>query len=51
MPHGGFKMSGIGKDLSHYALEEYTIPKHVLIDNTGLAVRPWHWLAVGNPPI
>ena len=27
MPHGGFKQSGMGKDMSHYALEEYTIVK------------------------
>ncbi|MBO3142040.1 aminobutyraldehyde dehydrogenase [Dermatophilus congolensis] len=30
MPHGGFKSSGYGKDLSVYALEEYTRIKHVL---------------------
>lgn len=30
MPHGGFKMSGYGKDLSAYALEEYTRIKHVM---------------------
>ncbi|MCF7520779.1 gamma-aminobutyraldehyde dehydrogenase [Neisseria sp. ZJ106] len=30
MPHGGFKMSGYGKDLSLYALEEYTRIKHVM---------------------
>jgi betaine-aldehyde dehydrogenase len=30
MPHGGFKMSGHGKDLSAYALEEYTRVKHVM---------------------
>ncbi|MDR2252972.1 MAG: aminobutyraldehyde dehydrogenase [Bifidobacteriaceae bacterium] len=29
-PHGGFKSSGYGKDLSHYALEEYTRVKHVM---------------------
>jgi betaine-aldehyde dehydrogenase len=31
MPHGGFKQSGYGKDLSMYALEEYTVPKHVMV--------------------
>ncbi len=31
MPHGGFKQSGYGKDLSAYALEDYTIPRHVMI--------------------
>src|SRR3954468_7911788 len=30
MPHGGFKESGYGKDLSVYALEEYTQVKHVM---------------------
>jgi betaine-aldehyde dehydrogenase len=30
MPHGGFKHSGPGKDLSLYALEEYTRIKHVM---------------------
>jgi betaine-aldehyde dehydrogenase len=31
MPHGGFKQSGYGKDLSMYGLEEYTEVKHVMI--------------------
>jgi betaine-aldehyde dehydrogenase len=30
MPHGGFKESGYGKDLSVYALEDYTVVKHVM---------------------
>ena len=30
MPHGGFKMSGYGKDLSGYALDDYTRIKHVM---------------------
>ncbi|MFE4333870.1 aminobutyraldehyde dehydrogenase [Streptomyces sp. NPDC056831] len=30
MPHGGFKESGFGKDLSSYALEDYTRIKHVM---------------------
>jgi len=30
MPHGGFKHSGHGKDLSMYALEDYTRVKHVM---------------------
>ncbi|QPZ38855.1 aminobutyraldehyde dehydrogenase [Paramicrobacterium chengjingii] len=30
MPHGGFKMSGYGKDLSMYGLEDYTRVKHVM---------------------
>ncbi|MFI9504864.1 gamma-aminobutyraldehyde dehydrogenase [Nocardia sp. NPDC052566] len=30
MPHGGFKYSGYGKDLSAYSVEEYTRVKHVM---------------------
>ena len=30
MPHGGFKQSGYGKDLSVYSLEDYTVVKHVM---------------------
>src|SRR5467141_1147602 len=30
MPHGGYKQSGYGKDLSIYSLEEYTNIKHVM---------------------
>ena len=30
MPHGGFKQSGYGKDLSAYSLEDYTRVKHVM---------------------
>jgi betaine-aldehyde dehydrogenase len=31
MPHGGFKQSGYGKDLSMYSLEDYTEVKHVMV--------------------
>jgi 1-pyrroline dehydrogenase len=31
MPHGGFKQSGYGKDMSVYALEDYTELKHVMV--------------------
>ena len=30
MPHGGFKHSGYGKDLSMYGFEDYTRIKHVM---------------------
>ncbi len=30
MPHGGFKHSGYGKDLSSYGLDDYTRVKHVM---------------------
>ena len=33
MPHGGFKQSGYGKDLSMYALEDYTVVKHVMANS------------------
>jgi aminobutyraldehyde dehydrogenase len=31
MPHGGLKTSGYGKDLSMYALEDYTVARHVMV--------------------
>ena len=31
MPHGGFKESGYGKDMSLYSMEEYTRIKHVCV--------------------
>ena len=31
MPHGGMKRSGYGKDLSAYALEDYTAVRHVMV--------------------
>jgi aminobutyraldehyde dehydrogenase len=31
MPHGGLKRSGYGKDLSVYALEDYTVARHVMV--------------------
>jgi aminobutyraldehyde dehydrogenase len=31
MPHGGLKHSGYGKDLSAYALEDYTVVRHVMV--------------------
>ncbi len=32
MPHGGFKQSGHGNDMSAYSLEEYTKVKHVMVN-------------------
>jgi betaine-aldehyde dehydrogenase len=34
MPHGGYKKSGYGKDLSAYALDDYTRIKHVMANIT-----------------
>ena len=31
MPHGGVKSSGYGKDMSMYALEDYTVARHVMV--------------------
>jgi acyl-CoA reductase-like NAD-dependent aldehyde dehydrogenase len=33
MPHGGYKHSGYGKDLSVYACEDYTEIKHVMVNH------------------
>ncbi len=41
-PWGGCKESGWGKDLSTMVLEEYTSVKHIYIDLTGQAVKPWY---------
>jgi betaine-aldehyde dehydrogenase len=42
MPHGGYKQSGFGRDMSHYSLEEHTAIKHVMFDITGDAKKAWH---------
>ncbi len=41
MPHGGYKASGFGKDMSQYSFDEYTQVKHVLIDESPDAHREW----------
>jgi aminobutyraldehyde dehydrogenase len=33
MPHGGMKKSGYGKDMSMYALEDYSCVRHVMVKN------------------
>lgn len=48
MPHGGFKQSGFGKDMSMYSFEEYTRVKHVMIELTGEAEKPWHYTIFGD---
>jgi betaine-aldehyde dehydrogenase len=42
MPHGGVKGSGFGKDMSMYALEEYTAVKHVVFELTGEPRKEWY---------
>ncbi|MFL4473166.1 gamma-aminobutyraldehyde dehydrogenase [Paeniglutamicibacter sp. MACA_103] len=41
MPHGGYKSSGIGKDMSAYSFEEYTNIKHVLVSHDTTAHKEW----------
>ena len=41
MPHGGYKASGMGKDMSQYSFDEYTNVKHVLIAHDTAAHREW----------
>lgn len=50
MPHGGFKQSGFGKDLSQYSFDEYTQVKHVMIELTGVAQKGWHHQIFGDAP-
>ena len=49
LPHGGFKQSGFGKDMSKYALEDYTVVKHVMLETTGAARKGWHYTVFGDP--
>lgn len=48
MPHGGFKQSGFGKDMSIYSFEEYTKIKHVMVELAGDVVKPWHYTVFGG---
>ncbi|SOE63635.1 betaine-aldehyde dehydrogenase [Streptomyces sp. OV198] len=50
MPHGGYKASGFGKDMSAYSFEEYTQIKHVMFDNTAVARKDWHRTIFGDRP-
>ena len=50
MPHGGFKQSGFGKDMSHYSIEEYTQIKHVSLDITGAVAKDWHRTIFAQAP-
>jgi betaine-aldehyde dehydrogenase len=49
MPHGGYKSSGTGKDMSMYSLEEYTNIKHVMYDGTAAARKDWHRTVFTGP--
>ncbi len=48
MPHGGYKESGVGKDMSMYSFEEYTQIKHVMIEMDGQARKGWHYTIFGD---
>ncbi|MFD7610596.1 gamma-aminobutyraldehyde dehydrogenase [Streptomyces sp. NPDC059828] len=48
MPHGGYKASGFGKDMSVYSFEEYTQVKHVMYDNTAVVRKDWHRTIFGD---
>jgi betaine-aldehyde dehydrogenase len=48
MPHGGYKESGIGKDMSLYSFEEYTQIKHVMIELSGDPRKSWHYTIFGD---
>jgi len=49
MPHGGYKQSGFGKDLSLHSLEDYTNLKHVYVDVTEAQRKSWHYITYGDP--
>ncbi len=48
MPHGGYKQSGFGKDMSTYSFDEYTQVKHVMYDLTARASKDWHRNVFGS---
>ncbi|MGP3986302.1 gamma-aminobutyraldehyde dehydrogenase [Streptomyces sp. 3N207] len=48
MPHGGYKASGYGKDMSAYSFEEYTQIKHVMSETTGVVRKDWHRTVFGD---
>ncbi|MEU0396039.1 gamma-aminobutyraldehyde dehydrogenase [Streptomyces sp. NPDC006208] len=50
MPHGGYKASGFGKDMSAYSFDEYTQVKHVMFDNTAVVRKDWHRTIFGDRP-
>ncbi|MFN2483777.1 MAG: aminobutyraldehyde dehydrogenase [Candidatus Limnocylindria bacterium] len=50
MPHGGYKQSGFGKDLSGYSVEDYTQLKHVAFELSGDTRKDWHYTIYGDAP-
>jgi len=47
MPHGGYKQSGFGKDMSMYTFDDYTDVKHVYVDLTNDIRKAWHYTVYG----
>jgi hypothetical protein len=47
-PHGGFKQSGFGKDLSVEAMADYQVSKHVMVALGIVAVVRGQWSASGT---
>ncbi|MDQ2715023.1 MAG: aminobutyraldehyde dehydrogenase [Chloroflexota bacterium] len=48
MPHGGYKESGVGKDMSMYSFDEYTQIKHVMIELSDEDRKSWHYTIFGD---
>ena len=48
MPHGGYKASESGKDMSTYSFDEYTNINHVPSEITGNAHKGWHDTVFGG---
>ena len=50
MPHGGYKASGFGKDMSTYSLDEYTQIKHVMSALSPAPRKTWHDVVFTSGP-
>ena len=50
MPHGGYKASGFGKDMSAYSFEEYTQVKHVISALSPQPRKEWDDVIFTNRP-
>lgn len=50
MPHGGYKASGFGKDMSTYSFDEYTQVKHVMSATSPAPRKAWHDVVFTSRP-
>jgi betaine-aldehyde dehydrogenase len=50
MPHGGYKASGFGRDMSTYSFEEYTQVKHVMSALSAEPHKGWHDVVFTSGP-